>query len=59
MQFGTGAMYLDNERFTYLRDFPDYFEFMDFKFERFLKLRDSLNKGLNRFFDIRLRNFLN
>ena len=53
-------MYLDNERFTHLRDFPNYFAFIDFfKFDRFCKLRDSLNKGLNRFSNIRLRDFLN
>ena len=50
------------ERFTYLRDFSNYFcliDFFTFKFERFCKLRDSLNKGLNRFSNIRLRDFLN
>ena len=50
------------ERFTYLRDFSNYFcliDFFTFKFERFYKLRDSINKGLNRFSNKRLRDFLN
>ena len=48
------------ERFTYLRDFSNYFGLIDlFKFERFYKSRYSLNKGLNRFSNKRLRDFLN
>ena len=49
------------ERFTYLRDFSNYFcliDFFTFKFERFCKLRDSLNKGLNRFSNVSLVHIL-
>ena len=49
------------KRFTYLRDFSNYFGLRDFlfKFERFCKLRYSLNKCMDGFSNIRLRDFLN
>ena len=58
---GLYSLFSAVERFTYLRDFSNYFGLIDFflfKFERFCKLRYSLNKGLTRFSNIRLRDFL-
>ena len=57
---GLYSLFSAVERFTYLRDFSNYFGLIDlFKFERFYKSRYSLNKGLNRFSNKRLRDFLN
>ena len=58
---GLYSLFSAVERFTYLRDFSNYFGLIDFlfKFERFCKLRYSLNEGLTRFSNIRLRDFLN
>ena len=53
---GMYSLFSAVESFIYLRDFSNYFFLIDFfnlKFERFCKLRDSLNKGLNRFSNIR------
>ena len=50
------SLLFEVKRFTYLRDFSNYFGLIDlFKFERFYKSRYSLNKGLNRFSNIRLK----
>ena len=57
---GLYSLFSAFERFTYLRDFSYHFGLIDlFKFERFYKSRYSLNKGLNRFSNKRLRDFLN
>ena len=57
---GLYSLFSAVERFTYLRDFLFWFDrFFLFKFERFCKLRYSLNIGLTRFSNIRLRDFFN